>query len=119
MTDVTDPADVQAVDGTDGLRARALQWCDLGGRRLRRELVAQLRRQQVSISDPAVGPVAPTSGTQPRLWTRAERAHRRRSWASRLARNAHAADTPRYTVTVCGIAPALAAYLGLPSVPAP
>lgn len=118
VTDVTQPADVQAADGTDGLRARALQWCDVGGRRLRRELVAQLRRQQVSITDPAVGSVAPTSGTQPRLWTRAERAHRRLSWASRCARNARTADAPCYAVTVCGIAPPLAAYLGLPSVPA-
>lgn len=118
VPDVTQPADVQAADGTDGLSARALQWCDPGGRRLRRELVTQRRRQQVSITNPGGEPAAPTSGTQARLWTRAERAHRRLSWASRLARNARAKDAPRYTVTVSGIAPALAAYLGLSSVPA-
>jgi hypothetical protein len=116
---VTHPADVQTADVTDGLSARVLQWGDVGGRRLRRELVAHLRRPHVSITDPLAGPAVPTSSAAPRLWTRAERAHRRLSWASRLARNARPADTSRYTVTVCGIAPPLAAYLGLPSVPRP
>jgi hypothetical protein len=112
-------ADVQTTDVTERLRARALQWGDVGGRRLRRDLVAQLRRQQVTITRPVAGPAVPTSGAEPRLWTRAERAHRRLSWASRLARNARAADTPGYSVTLYGIAPPLAAYLGVPSVPAP
>jgi hypothetical protein len=116
--DITHPADVQTADVTDGRSARALQWGDVGGRLIRRDLVAQLRRQQVTITDPVAGAAVPTSGAEPRLWTRAERAHRRLSWASRSARNARAADAPRYTVTVCGIAPALAAYLGLSSGPA-
>jgi len=86
---------------------------------LRSVLVALLRRQRVTITGPIAGPAIPTCGAEARLWTRAERAHRRLSWASRLARNAQAADAPRYTVIVCGIAPPLAAYLGLSSVPAP
>jgi hypothetical protein len=66
----------------EGQEIRVLQWSDVGGRRLRRDLVRQLRRQQVSISDPLVEPALPTSGVEPRVWTRAERLHRRRSWAA-------------------------------------
>jgi hypothetical protein len=55
----------------------------------------------------------------PRLWTKAERAHRRLSWASRLARNVGTAATTYSTVTVCGIVPLLAANLGLSSTPVP
>jgi len=93
-----------------------LQWSDLGGRRVRRDLVMRLRRQQVTITDLGAEE-APEA--EPRICSRAERAHRRRSWASRLARNACSAAAPRWTVTIPGIWPALAAYLGLPSSPAP
>ncbi len=98
---------------------RVLQWGDVGGRRIRRALVTQLRRQQVSITRHDAEPAPPKAASEPRLWTRAERAHRRQSWANRLARNASGTTTPRYMVTLAGIAPALTAYLGLPSVPAP
>jgi len=98
---------------------RVLQWGDVGGRRIRRALVTQLRRQQVSITRHEAERAPPQAASEPRLWTRAERAHRRQSWASRLARNACGIATPRYSVTLAGIAPALATYLGLPSVPAP
>ena len=94
-----------------------LQWGDVGGRRVRRDLVTHLRRQQVTITRQEIPPApAPASA---RVWTRAERAHRRQSWANRLARNACKVQLPAVTVTVCGIAPALATYLGLPSMPAP
>lgn len=106
-------------DGQESLGQRALQWCDVGGRRLRRALVALLRRQRVTITEPRAGPPRPRCGEEARLWTRAERAHRRLSWASRLARNAQAADALPYTVSVWGIVPPLAAYLSLPSTPAP
>jgi hypothetical protein len=86
-----------------------MQWGDVGGRRLRREVVAQLRRQQVTIAGPGTELAEPPPGAEPRLWTRAERAHRRLSWASRLARNARALDAPRYSITLCGSAPPLAA----------
>jgi len=103
----------------DGLELRTLQWSDSGGRRIRRDLVDHLRRQQVSITHQVARPAAPTSGAMLRLWTRAERAHRRLSWASRLARNVGTAAITSYSVTVCGIGPLLAAYLGLPSTPVP
>lgn len=92
-------------------------WSDLPAYRIRRDYITWARRQQVSIvSLPAAPPAAIAAGT-PRLWTRAERAHRRLSWAARLARNAWAADSVRYVCTVFGVAPALATFLGLPPDP--
>ena len=98
--------------------ARALEWCDLGGRAVRRGLARQLRRQQVSITNLGAAPAAVPPTRAARVRTRAERAHRRRSWAARLARNAPRATAPRWSVTLPGVAPALATYLGLPSTPA-
>ncbi len=94
---------------------RNLLWCDISGRSLRRRFVAWLRGQRVTISGPLATRARTTTHPQPRRWTRAQRAHRRLRWTERLARNAVATDAPSYTVTLCGIAPALAAYLGLPS----
>jgi hypothetical protein len=90
-------------------------WCDVGGRRLRRDLVRLLRRQAVTLEAPSGGvpPAAPPAA--PRRWTRAERAHRRLSWDARLMRNARAADEPRWRVTLFGIAPRLADFLDLPT----
>jgi hypothetical protein len=99
-----------------GQAVRALEWCDLGGRSVRRGLVRQLRQQQVSITSLGAAPAA--APAEARVWTRAERARRRRSWAERLARNACGEATLRWSVTLPGVTPALAAYLGLPSSPA-
>jgi len=101
----------------EGQAVRALEWCDLGGRAVRRGLVRQLRQQQVSITSLGAAPTA--APEEARVWTRAERARRRRSWAERLARNACGEATPRWSVTLPGVTPALAAYLGLPSSSAP
>jgi hypothetical protein len=57
------------------------------------------------------------SDGEPRIWARAERAHRRMSWAGRLARNQRTAEAPHYGFVLFGIAAALAAYLGLTSTP--
>lgn len=98
-----------------GKGAHKLEWADTGGRRVRRELVKQLRRQQVRLTseEAQAQGVGAKSGACPK--SRAERAHQRRSWADRLARNACSATSPRWSVTLPGISPALAAYLGLPS----
>jgi len=109
------PTKPPAEQQQDAREVRLLQWGDLGGRHVRRDLVARLRRQQVTITD--LGAESATEA-EPRICSRAERAHRRRSWASRLARNAYGAATPRWSVTIPGIWPALAAYLDLPTVPA-
>ena len=97
---------------------RALEWGDLGGRGVRRGLVRQLRRQQVSITNLDAASAVARANTEARVWTRAERARRRRSWEDRLARNTCGETTQRWSVTLPGVAPALAAYLGLPSAPA-
>jgi hypothetical protein len=101
----------------EGQEVRMLEWCDLGGRGVRRGLVRQLRRQQVSIT--SLGAASAAVPEEARVWTRAERARRRRSWADRLARNACGEATQRWSVTLPGVAPALAAYPGLRSLPAP
>ena len=88
-------------------------WCDLPGYRIRHVYVTRLRRQRVTVvklGTDSSGAVPPTA---PRIWTRAERAHRRLSWAARLARNRCAAGPPYYRVMVFGVMPTLAAYLGL------
>jgi hypothetical protein len=99
----------------DGQAKHEVRWCDVGGRRVRREMVTRLRRQRVTIrgARPEVSP--PRGQADPHVWTRAERAHRRLSWAARRARNALPVDAAHYTITLFGIAPELAAYLGLPS----
>jgi hypothetical protein len=95
---------------------RLLQWGDLGGRRVRRDLVRRLRRQQMTSTD--LGAEEATEA-EPRICSRAERAHRRRSWVDRLTRNACGSAAPRWTVTIPGMWPTLAASLDLPSSPAP
>jgi hypothetical protein len=96
---------------------RELLWGDVSGCRIRQAFVTRLRRQRVSITASTEAPYSVPSDGTPRLWTRAERAHRRLSWAARLARNQHAAEAPRYAFVLFGIAVALAAYLGLASAP--
>jgi hypothetical protein len=91
----------------------AVLWCDLPGYRLRHDYVAGLRRQRVTVVQlrPERGDGERTEVS--RIWTRAERAHRRLSWAARLARNRCPASLARFKVTVFGVVPALARYLGL------
>jgi hypothetical protein len=88
-------------------------WCDLPGYRIRHDYVTRLQRQRVRLVVLRADDCAVAQPAAPRLWTRAERAHRRLSWAARLARNRCAADPPRYACTVFGVASALATYLGL------
>ncbi len=95
-----------------------LHWCDLSGRRLRRGLRWHLRCQQVLVADADPSSDDPSASTPaPRIWTRAERAHRRLSWEARHRRNARSPSKPPCRVTLFGIAPSLAAYLGLSSTP--
>jgi hypothetical protein len=116
----SEPPQEEGCERAPGSEAvRVLQWGDLGGRRVRRDLIAMLRRQQVSITCQERQPECGVAKPSARVWTRAERAHRRQSWACRLARNAATHETPSFRVTVCGVVPALAAHLGLPSTPVP
>lgn len=88
-----------------------LLWGDLGGRRVRRDFFVPLRRQQVVIEEHAEDRLPPPAA--PRTLSRAERAHRRLTWDARRTRNASTAGQFRYHVTIFGIAPPLATYLGL------
>ncbi len=106
---------VPSVEGT-AEQAEVL-WCDLPGYRIRHTYVTRLRRQRVTVVKVGTACSGVESPTGPRIWTRAERVHRRLSWAARLARNQCAAGPPRYRCTVCGVASALAAYLGLAPTP--
>ena len=94
-----------------------LVWCDLPGYRIRHTYVGRLRRQQVKIVALPDDASAAALPAVPRIWTRAERAHRRLTWATRLARNRCPAGPSRYRFTVFGVVPALAAYLGLATQP--
>ena len=91
-----------------------LVWHDLPGYRIRHDYMGHLRRQRVTIVEARVAqPLAVVLAAR-RIWTRAERAHRRLSWATRLARNQCLVGSPRCACTVFGVVPALAAFLGLP-----
>jgi hypothetical protein len=96
-----------------------LMWSDMSGHRIRQDFASRLRRQRVTITTASDAPCSVPSDGAPRIWTRAERAHRRVSWAGRLGRNQRAAEAPRYAFVLFGIAAALAAYLGLASAPPP
>jgi hypothetical protein len=92
----------------------ALVWHDLPGYRIRHDYMGRLRRQRVTIVEARVAEPMVVVLAARRIWTRAERAHRRLSWATRLARNQCLAGSPRCAFTVFGVVPALAAFLGLP-----
>jgi hypothetical protein len=98
-----------------GEQGHRLHWADIGGRRVRRELVKTLRRQQVSLTRAGRQGVDEVAKPGERAQSRAERAHRRLSWASRLVRNVVDAASSSWSVMLPGVAPALAAYLSLPS----
>jgi hypothetical protein len=113
----TVPTAAPAPDADEVGAQHELLWCDLSGRRLRRAFLRRLRCQQVTIDEPAVADVVSEPPTDRRLGTRAERAHRRLCWETRRARNALDANKLHCRITLFGIAPPLAAYLGLPSLP--
>ena len=102
----------------DACEQREVLWGDLPGRRIRRAFFQSLRQQRVTIDSPPAEVVGAPPVPGPRRWTRAERAHRRLSWAARLARNASREGVARYTVTLWGIPSQLVAYLGLPALAA-
>jgi hypothetical protein len=92
---------------------REVVWYDVPASRIRRTYVAQLRRQQVTIVALPCASGAPRDTEAARLLTRAQRAHRRLSWAARLVRNGCDAGISRYACTVFGVPPTLAAFLYL------
>jgi hypothetical protein len=94
----------------------ALVWRDWGRSCTRREWMALLRTQTVTITVLALPQEACRDPTS-RVVTRSERKHWRLSWQERLARNASAELTPRVRLHLFGIPTALATSVGLPSSP--
>jgi hypothetical protein len=90
-----------------------LLWRDGERRARRRAWLRGLRSQQVTISRLPTPPPAQSRGS-PTL-SRAQRAHRRLSWAERLSRNAARAQRPPVRIQLCGISAALAHTVGLAS----
>jgi len=79
----------------------------------RRAWLEWLRSQQVTLSILSAQPSAQARAS-PTL-SRAQRAHRRLTWAQRLSRNAAGTHSPPVRIQLCGIAPALAQVVGLAS----
>jgi hypothetical protein len=90
-----------------------LLWRDWERRAGRRAWMGWLRSQQVTMSHLPTPPPAQSRGS-PTL-SRAQRAHRRLSWAERLSRNAARAQSPQMRIQLCGISAALAHAVGLAS----
>jgi len=88
-----------------------LLWDDWSRRQSRRAWMRLLRGQRVDVQSPS-GP-SQQAPNDPHIWTRAERAHWRLSWAEWLSRNARSPAAPPVTITVFGIPPSLAHFLGL------
>ncbi len=77
----------------------------------RREVVKLLRYQRVDVELAATAP--PAQSPPVRLFSRAERAHWRLSWAERLARNARPKTAPDISIKLFGIPDTFATSLGL------
>ncbi len=86
-----------------------LLWHDLPATALRRLLPGLLHQQRVDITNPEVTPASPAL---PRIQTRAQRAHRRLTWAERHSRNALPTPSSRPHLHLHGISASLAAYVG-------
>jgi hypothetical protein len=85
-----------------------LLWTDLKACAMRRAVVDGLWGEHVEITRQAM-PHSPSV----RVVTRDQRAHRRATWAQRLARNDLGPDAPQLTLEVHGVPEALAAFVGL------
>ena len=90
-----------------------LLWRDWGRRAGRRAWMGWLRRQQVQLHLVPTSPPPQSRGSPP--LARAQRAHRRLSWAERRSRNAARASGPRVRLELSGIPTALAHAVGLAS----
>jgi hypothetical protein len=89
-----------------------LLWRDWSRREQRRACMHLLRRQRVDITlEQALPPPVPSSP----IFSRAQRAHYRLSFAERLARNARAPTAGRITIQLFGVPDAFSNFLSLPT----
>jgi hypothetical protein len=88
-----------------------LLWQDWSRREHRRACMQVLHRQRVDITlEQALSPPVASSC----IFSRAQRAHYRLSFAERLARNARASTAGRITIQLFGMPDAFSNFLGLP-----
>jgi hypothetical protein len=89
-----------------------LLWQDWSRRVHRRACIHLLRSQRIEVQGHPPGSDVATSPVTPALLTRAERAHTRLAWESRLARNARPEPAGRVTIKLFGIPEGFAILLG-------
>ncbi len=89
-----------------------LLWQDWSRRAHRRACMQLLRRQRVDITlEQALSPPVPSSP----IFSRAQRAHYRLSFAQRVARNARTSTAGQITIQLFGVPDAFSNFLGLPT----
>jgi hypothetical protein len=89
-----------------------LLWRDWSRREHRRACMHLLRRQRVDLTlEQAQPPPVPSS----LIFSRAQRAHYRLSFAQRVARNARTSTAGRITIQLFGMPDAFSNFLGLPT----
>lgn len=89
---------------------RPVLWLDFPTTRLRRDLIHQLRRQQLVIE--FIDPTTPMSQPPTQLITRDQRAHRRLSWTQRWEKNLIPERSACWRVSLFGISSAIVDWLG-------
>jgi hypothetical protein len=93
-------------------------WGDWPRCQFRRSFVRLLRTQTVELTVRALPPEEDLGTSRDEVQTRAQRAHWRLNWQQRLARNALPASVPLLTMTIYGLPPAFAQYVGVSQVTA-
>lgn len=88
-----------------------LLWCDWSRRVHRRACLQLVRHQRVEMSVSPSPPASPITADV--ILSRAQRAHTRLSWETRLARNARSPAADPVSITLFGIPHAFARWLGL------
>ncbi|GAC1377489.1 MAG: hypothetical protein NVSMB44_46820 [Ktedonobacteraceae bacterium] len=88
-----------------------LLWRDWSRREHRRACMQLVRQQRIDVSLLPPSPTAPASAEV--ILSRAQRAHTRLSWETRLARNARITATGQITIRLFGVPQPFALWLGL------
>lgn len=87
---------------------RAVYWYDLESRGLRKEARESLWGQRVEVEKK---PTESVEKEEKKVWTREERAHRRKGWEERRARNASRAGAESYSIRLSGVPSLVLEYL--------
>src|SRR5262249_45647397 len=88
-----------------------LLWLDWSRREHRRACIQLLRRQRVEVQHDKDSQAR--AAPSPAIFSRAQRAHSRLSFAERLARNAWSSSIGQLTITLFGMPEAFSVFLGL------